>query len=108
MVFLCFGDRQPGANRIMANLITRNKKARILRIQRNECGLTQLDVARITKINRARLSLIETMQVEPRPDEIQLIELCIAKVMKKRHDKFAAALGGADFGGKGGVGRESD
>lgn len=53
-----------------------------LKLQRIKAGLKQVEVAKITGIDRARLSLIENSWVDPKPEEVQRIKAVICAKSK--------------------------
>lgn len=48
-----------------------------LKLQRIKAGLKQIEIAKITGIDRSRLSLIENSWIEAKPGELQKIKAAI-------------------------------
>lgn len=53
-----------------------------LKLKRIKAGLKQVEVAKITGIDRSRLSLIENSWVDPKPEEVQKIKAVICAKSK--------------------------
>ena len=48
-----------------------------LKLERIRIGLKQVELARLTGIDRSRLSMIENSWIDPKPEEIQKIKKVI-------------------------------
>ncbi len=54
-----------------------------LKLERIKAGLKQVEIAKITGIDRSRLSLIENCWIEPRPQELEKIKQVLSDHGKK-------------------------
>jgi DNA-binding XRE family transcriptional regulator len=63
---------------------------------REMIGLTQYEVARLTGIDRARLSEIENGRVAPRPEEVPAILKAIRGAHQRQQKEFEQLAAGAE------------